>query len=86
MSEGRKKPRLWPWIAALLIGLPVLYVVSFATECWRWGCGTMTDWEYDTLQAIYDPLFWAAVHGPHPISDITSCFMDFFVELGYRTP
>jgi hypothetical protein len=27
MSEPRKKP-LWPWIVALLIGLPVLYVVS----------------------------------------------------------
>jgi len=27
MSEERKKP-VWPWIAALLIGLPTLYVLS----------------------------------------------------------
>ena len=27
MSDDRKTP-LWPWIAALLIGLPVLYVLS----------------------------------------------------------
>lgn len=27
MSDEHKKP-LWPWIAALLIGLPLLYVLS----------------------------------------------------------
>ena len=29
----RKQP-LWPWIVALLIGLPVLYVASFGPACW----------------------------------------------------
>ena len=33
MSDDRKKP-LWPWIVALLIGLPVLYVASFGPACW----------------------------------------------------
>jgi hypothetical protein len=33
MDDDRKKP-LWPWIAALLIGLPVLYVASFGPACW----------------------------------------------------
>src|SRR5262245_40625996 len=33
MSDDRKR-RLWPWIAALLIGLPVMYVVSFGPACW----------------------------------------------------
>ncbi len=32
MSEERKP--LWPWIAALLVGLPVLYVASFGPVCW----------------------------------------------------
>ena len=32
MSEERKKV-VWPWIAALLIGLPVLYVASFGLAC-----------------------------------------------------
>jgi hypothetical protein len=32
MSEERRP--LWPWIVALLIGLPVLYVVSFGPACW----------------------------------------------------
>ena len=33
MSEPQKKP-VWPWIVPLLIGLPVLYVVSFGPVCW----------------------------------------------------
>jgi hypothetical protein len=31
MSEERKP--LWPWIVALLIGLPVVYVASFGPAC-----------------------------------------------------
>ena len=37
MNDDRKKP-LWPWIVALLIGLPVLYVLSSGptvTMAWR---------------------------------------------------
>jgi hypothetical protein len=33
MSGERKIP-VWPWIVALLIGLPVLYVASFGPACW----------------------------------------------------
>jgi hypothetical protein len=33
MSDDRKK-HLWPWIAGLLIGLPVLNVASFGPACW----------------------------------------------------
>ena len=33
MSNERKKA-VWPWIAALLLGLPVLYVGSFGPACW----------------------------------------------------
>lgn len=32
MSSERKP--IWPWIAALLIGLPVMYVASFGPACW----------------------------------------------------
>ena len=32
MSEERTP--VWPWIAALLIGLPALYVASFGPACW----------------------------------------------------
>ena len=32
MSDERKP--LWPWIVALLFGLPVLHVLSFGPACW----------------------------------------------------
>lgn len=43
MSDDRKKKPLWPWIVALLIGLPGLYVASFGPACWivsRTGMGS----------------------------------------------
>lgn len=36
MSEERKRT-VWPWIVALLVGLPVLYVASFGPACWLVG-------------------------------------------------
>jgi hypothetical protein len=33
MSDNCRKS-VWPWIVALLIGLPVLYVASFGPACW----------------------------------------------------
>ncbi len=32
MSDGSARP-LWPWIVALLIGVPMLYVASFGPAC-----------------------------------------------------
>ena len=32
MTDERKP--LWPWVVALLIGLPVLYAASFGPACW----------------------------------------------------
>ena len=34
MSEEQKPRFVWPWIAALLIGLPVLYVASAFPAFW----------------------------------------------------
>jgi len=34
MGEERKKTHVWHWAAALLIGLPVLYIASFGPACW----------------------------------------------------
>ena len=53
MSEERKPRSVWPWIAALLIGLPVLYVASFGPACWlssRLGHGA------GILPVIYRPI------------------------------
>src|SRR5262245_6608721 len=49
MSDDRKKP-LWPWIVALLIGLPVLYVASFGPACWL-GSRDIVE-----ISALYRPI------------------------------
>jgi hypothetical protein len=39
MSDERKS-LLWPWIVAVCIGVPLLYVASFGPACWitsRWN-------------------------------------------------
>jgi hypothetical protein len=34
MNDSKKKTGIVPWIAALLLGLPVLYFGSFGPACW----------------------------------------------------
>jgi hypothetical protein len=41
MSDKRKA--LWPWIVALLIGLPVLYVASFGPAFSVWWSAAAAD-------------------------------------------
>ena len=35
MNEERKP--FWPWVAILLLGLPLMYVASFGPACWLAG-------------------------------------------------
>ena len=65
MSEERKKP-LWPWIVALLIGLPVLYVASFGPACWISSRAKLTGkW----VITPYRPIIWLWVIGPEAVGD-----------------
>jgi hypothetical protein len=50
MGEERKTPR-WPWIVALLIGLPALYVASFG-PAYRLFSSKLVS--YDRLMASID--------------------------------
>ena len=52
MSDERKNP-LWPWIVAVCVGVPVLYVASFGPACWiasRCGRGG------GVVTSVYRPL------------------------------
>jgi hypothetical protein len=40
-NESDRKQPLWPWIVALLIGLPVLYAASFGPACWLCSHGSV---------------------------------------------
>jgi hypothetical protein len=63
MTSDRKQP-VWPWIVALLIGLPVLYAVSFGPACWissRSGTGV------SVVNSAYQPMLGLAFDGPDVI-------------------
>jgi len=62
MDDDRKP--LWPWIVALLIGLPVLYVALFGPACWlceNRGLDQRSAW------IAFRSCTWLCVHGPKPL-------------------
>jgi hypothetical protein len=64
MGEERKKVGVWPSIAALLIGLPVLYVASFGPACWL----TAQPWQNGVRNDGWDmPPRWMAIYWPFGI-------------------
>lgn len=72
MSEERKP--IWPWILTVLIGLPVLYVLSFGPACWWFSTPPhepldigYSAFQYHTVSRFYWPIGWLAKHGPDPV-------------------
>jgi len=65
MSDDRKRP-LWPWIVALLIGLPVVYLLSFGPACLAVQLATGKCITYagslfgnsELIDTLYAPLDW----------------------------
>jgi hypothetical protein len=63
MSEERKP--LWPWIVALLIGLPVLYVASFGPAVSLTSRGLIP---FESLRYVYGPMVRCWPHCPRALS------------------
>jgi hypothetical protein len=77
MSEQRKKP-LWPWIAALLIGLPVLYVLSRGPVEWLYVWGYLPNWTVAPMMTFYSPISWILENGPQPLKDVIHWYLDLW--------
>lgn len=60
MSEERKTP-VWPWVVALLIGLPVVYVASFGPACHLLANDRVS---YRQFECIFRPLVYLTFNGP----------------------
>ena len=70
----QNRPRtVWSWIVATLVGLPVLYVLSFGPACWtvRW-----TKQGEEVLAAVYAPLLPVWADGPRGLSNA----LDFYAN------
>jgi hypothetical protein len=68
MSTERKKAGVWPWIVALLIGLPVLYVASFGPACWLYGNGIIPARTGGWAYRAYEPLVDWTLQSKHPVA------------------
>jgi len=72
MSDDRKTPA-WPWIVALLIGPPVLYVASFGLAC--------ALAEHDVLpvslltRGFFRPCFALVTDGPTPARTVIAAWV-----------
>jgi hypothetical protein len=60
MNEERKLP-IWPWIAVLLIVLPVFYVASFGLAVRVWRSGWISD---RAFVVMYQPAARFVMHSP----------------------
>src|SRR5262249_14434636 len=63
MTDERKT-RVWSWIVALLIALPVMYVASFGPACWLCENRTLNQ---QSAWIAFRPLTWLCAHGPKPV-------------------
>lgn len=75
MSDERKKAVVWPWIAALLIGLPVLYVGSFGPTCALIDRDLLP--ESAMTSGFFKPCFTVVVDAPAPIRQIIFAWVEF---------
>jgi hypothetical protein len=62
MSDDRKKP-LWSWIVALLIGLPVLYALSYGPWIYFQYAVPVPAEVVDAGNSIFMPLEQLAMNG-----------------------
>ena len=78
------KPRcLWPWIVAVLVGVPVLYVLSFGPACWLALNGRLPPRGYGMSPAqmrFYDPVFWIMHSGPEPVRGALAWYNELWVH------
>ena len=74
MSEGKpvdkqKDCRAAVWPAAVLVIAVALYPVSFGPAVWLVARGSLYP---STVNRVYWPVLWCAVHGPEPVSQTIS--------------
>ena len=65
--NGDRKTLGWPWIVALLVGLPVLYVASFGPARGAYVHRRMPEWTYTPSRYFYLPILWAMPRLPDSI-------------------
>ncbi len=75
MSDGRKNAGVGPWIVALLIGLPVLYVLSFGPACALIEREILP--ESAMTSCFFQPCLALATDAPEPVRERMFAWVEF---------
>lgn len=63
MSKEQKKA-VWPWIVALVVGLPAVYVLSSGPAIWILCKGYLPE---RAFEVVYAPMTWLEERSSEPI-------------------
>jgi hypothetical protein len=80
MREDRKPP-VQQWILALTIGLPVLYVLSWAPAELSVTKMGEPEWLVVPGKAIYAPLAWLQYHVPEPVDQAYEAYVRWWISI-----
>jgi hypothetical protein len=80
MTEERKPA--WSGLAALLVALPVLYVLSDGPAWWLARQSHTPDWVCTAYRLVYGPVIFAYYHGPGPFHDAIEWHDNLWSRLG----
>jgi hypothetical protein len=83
MNVDRKKV-LWPWVVAVLIGLPVLYVASLGPLVWLITRDLLPEWSAPFMNVYTAPLNWAVQS--QTVRDRYISYTSFWVPKAPRVP
>ena len=79
MTEPRSKPGWALWTAVVLVGLPILYVLSFGPACW-WMSEQPIPFGRRPRYAprCYAPIGWIACRGGPPVQVALAWYAGLF--------
>jgi hypothetical protein len=66
---SRKKPGVAFWATLVVVGLPLLYVLSFSPAAGLLGLLRDPDWGCDVFWRVYAPIGWLDENGPAVVHD-----------------
>ena len=69
------KAAAWTWIVGTLLGVPLLYVLSFGPACWISSHVGKAEWRIET---VYRPVLWAWARSPGSLATA----IDRYAECG----
>lgn len=72
MSKPR---RIWPLLTAVLIGLPVLYVLSCGPVYWLQWNTEIPDWLEPSVSFYLRPLVWMHADGPNWLHNLLEAYL-----------